>query len=117
MNRTVVSLLEKKQAENGHHRFVFMRNNGHPKALTPRFVQYKFKELVDKVGIEDFHFHDLRHAFGCKLVDHGVDLLFIKECMAHKSIQSTLVYVRPNGDKVKKAFERLDNGVKDGVKK
>jgi len=124
MNPTVFELLKRMHEANGKHDHVFMRDaNGSGKtALIDRWVQYEFKRLIDEAGIEDLHFHDLRHTFGCRLVDRGVDLLTIKEAMAHKSITSTLCYVRANENHVRNAFHSLDQdywgsvGVKSCVK-
>jgi len=122
MNPLVVKLLKRLKQNNGEHEYVFMRNgNGHAKPLEERWVQREFKSLTEKAGIHGLHFHDLRRTFGCRLVDMGVDLLSIKEAMAHKTIEATLCYVRPNEGRVKDAFNRIGqywtkSGVKDGVK-
>jgi len=44
-------------------------------------------------GITDFRFHDLRHTFGTRLADAGVDVVKIKEFMGHASIVTTMRYI------------------------
>lgn len=39
--------------------------------------------------------HSFRHAFGTHLYEIGTDLLTIKHLMGHKSLNSTLIYIRP----------------------
>jgi len=38
-------------------------------------------------------FHDLRHTFGTRLADAGVDVVKIKELMRHASIVTTMRYI------------------------
>jgi integrase len=46
-----------------------------------------------EAGITDFRFHDLRHTFGTRLADAGVDVVKIKELMGHASIVTTMRYI------------------------
>jgi integrase len=118
LNPTVMEILKRLRAKHSDSEYVFMRpanGNGKKMRIKERWVQQEFKSLTKDAGIDGRCFHDLRHTFGCRLVDKGVDLLTIQAAMAHKSIQSTMVYVRPNEDKVKKAFYSLDQDLRDGV--
>jgi integrase len=51
-----------------------------------------FARAVQRAGIANFTFHDLRHTFASRLVMAGVDLATIKELMGHKQITMTLRY-------------------------
>jgi integrase len=46
-------------------------------------------------GIQDFHFHDLRHTFASHLIMAGVDITIVKELSAHKDIKMTIRYFPP----------------------
>src|ERR671919_595553 len=46
-----------------------------------------------EAGIANFTFHDLRHTFGTRLADAGVDVVKIKELMGHASIVTTMRYI------------------------
>lgn len=46
-----------------------------------------------EAGITNFTFHDLRHTFGTRLADAGVDVVKIKELMGHASIVTTMRYI------------------------
>ena len=68
--------------------YVFVDSNGR------RFkdVKRSFATALRRVGIKDFHFHDLRHTFASHLVMNGVDLATVKELMGHKNFAMTLRY-------------------------
>ena len=50
------------------------------------------KELFKKVGLEEYHFHDLRHTAASHLVMAGVDLITVGDLLGHKNIQTTRRY-------------------------
>jgi integrase len=57
-----------------------------------RDISTAFATAVQRAGITDFKFHDLRHTFASRLVMAGVDLATVKELMGHKHITITLHY-------------------------
>jgi len=115
MNPTVVELLKRMHKANGEHTHVFMRpkNGNNKQILKERWVQVEFKELTKKVEIDDLHFHDLRRTFAMRLVRKGIDLLTLKKCMSHKSINSTMCYIKEDPKAVKRAFESLDQDFRE----
>jgi len=56
-------------------------------------VKKSFSAACRKASIADFRFHDLRHTFGTRLADAGVDVVKIKELMGHASIVTTMRYI------------------------
>ena len=56
-------------------------------------VKKSFSAVCRKANITDFRFHDLRHTFGTRLADAGVDVVKIKELMGHASIVTTMRYI------------------------
>lgn len=67
---------------------VFFNSKGGPY----RNVSRAFNSAVERAGIQDFTFHDLRHTFASRLVMRGVDLATVKELMGHEHINMTLRY-------------------------
>ena len=58
-----------------------------------RVKEKAFSTACRQAGITDFRFHDLRHTFGTRLADAGVDVVKIKELMGHASIVTTMRYI------------------------
>jgi len=88
MNETVRATLEGMERKN---EFVFPNRNG--KRIDNAQVQIAFQEALKRSGIEDFHFHDLRHTFASNLVmQEGVELNDIRELLGHKKMDMTLRY-------------------------
>ncbi|GMU51062.1 MAG: hypothetical protein AMXMBFR33_02080 [Candidatus Xenobia bacterium] len=56
------------------------------------FCRRRFKPALDQAGIEDFHWHDLRHCFASKLAMAGVDLLTLKELLGHRTLTMVMRY-------------------------
>ena len=60
-----------------------------------RYVDIKksFSAACREAGVTNFTFHDLRHTFGTRLADAGVDVVKIKELMGQASIVTTMRYI------------------------
>src|SRR6266540_3089418 len=56
-------------------------------------IKKSFSAACREAGITNFTFHDLRHTFGTRLADAGVDVVKIKESMGHASIVTTMRYI------------------------
>ena len=54
--------------------------------------RYWFEKAVTLAGIEDFHWHDLRHTFASRLTMLGVPLRQVQTLMGHGSITVTARY-------------------------
>jgi len=70
-------------------------------------IKKSFKTALEKAGIKDFRFHDLRHTFASHLIMAGVDLTTVKELMGHKDIRMTLRYSHLSPDHKKRGVDML----------
>ena len=66
-----------------------------------------FEDAVEKAGIRNFTWHDLRHTFASRLVMADVDIRTVAELMGHKSIQMTMRYAHLAPEHKLVAVERL----------
>ncbi len=56
----------------------------------------------------DFVLHSLRHTFGTRLGEEGVDVFTLMRIMGHSTVEMTKRYVHPTPEIVTRAFERLE---------
>jgi integrase len=80
---------------------------------TPQGRRYRnfrtaFEHAVQRAGLVDLTFHDLRHTFASRLVMAGVDLPTVKELLGHKSIAMTLRYTHLSTDHKQRAVRALE---------
>ncbi len=68
--------------------FVFANELGTP--IEPRSYQDIFKLIVDDAGLEDIHFHLLRHSFASNGITLGISPKIISEILGHSDITTTL---------------------------
>jgi len=84
--------------------YVFPGNDGQRR----KTIQTGFKAACRRAGITDLRFHDLRHTFGSDLINSGADLQTVKLLMGHKNIASTVRYVHPTEEHLRKFIEAQD---------
>jgi integrase len=76
--------------------------------ISDRSLRAAFGKTLEKSGIEDFRFHDLRHTFATRLVQNGVDLYKVKELLGHKTIAMTMRYAHHCPETLRSSVEVLD---------
>ena len=70
-------------------------------------VKRSFGTACTLAGITNLHFHDLRHTFGTRLGDSGVDINTIASLMGHSDIRMAARYTHPTDKNRKGAVESL----------
>lgn len=65
--------------------FIFCHLNGQPL----KNFKSAWKKILTTAGIENFHFHDLRHTFCSNLILSGASLKDVKEMIGHSDISMT----------------------------
>ncbi|MDG2008568.1 MAG: site-specific integrase, partial [Candidatus Binatia bacterium] len=66
-----------------------------------------FRQGVSESGIEDFHFHDLRHTFASRLVQRGVPLYTVAKILGHSDTRVTRRYAHLTETETRAAMETL----------
>jgi site-specific recombinase XerD len=103
-NVTAVSALRKLHMRTGEKEFVCPDNDGKAKRDWRRWLL----DAVKDAGVEDFHWHDLRHTFASRLVMAGVDIRTVQELLGHKSINQTMRYAHLSADHRKQAVAKMN---------
>lgn len=58
--------------------------------MEPRLLTYYFHQLRKKAGVQDIHFHQLRHTFATRCLEAQGDILSVSAILGHTSTQLTL---------------------------
>ena len=73
--------------------------------ISCRHAQRRFAEWMEKAGIKGpASPHSLRHSFALGLYQRTGDVLIVKEALRHRSIVSTIVYVRGDEERLRRAL-------------
>jgi integrase len=71
-------------------------------------IKKAFQRAVDRAGIVDFKFHDLRHKFAGQLIMKGGSIKDVQGLLGHKTMAMTLRYAHLSQDHKKIAVNRLN---------
>jgi integrase len=63
-----------------------------PPAGRATFSRYHFDQAVKTAGLEDFHFHDLRHCFASALLSAGATLPELAAALGHRTLAMVARY-------------------------
>lgn len=70
--------------------------------LEPRTLQYRFKKILEQLGIPYFNFHMLRHIFATNCISRGFDMKTLSELLGHSNITTTMrIYVHSDMERKK----------------
>jgi integrase len=83
---------------------VFKRRNGEDWGQ----IRTAFEKAVERAGLVNFRFHDLRHTAASHLAMRGRPLKEIQEVLGHKSFSMTLRYAHLSPMHLRRAVESLD---------
>jgi integrase len=83
--------------------YVFAILDGTPQAD----LKTAWGKALERSGIENFHFHDLRHTFASTLVMAGVDIRTVQTLLGHRDITMTMRYAHLSPAHLKEAISKL----------
>ena len=58
--------------------------------MEPRRLQYKMRQYTRACGLENVHFHTLRHTFATRCVEADFEIKSLSEILGHSSSTVTL---------------------------
>nr|WP_314901840.1 gamma-mobile-trio recombinase GmtY [uncultured Deefgea sp.] len=93
---------------NPNHPFAFVTRAGKPYGIDA--FEDAHAKAVNRIGLVAAKAlgttpHAHRHAYGQRLSDLGLDAIFLKKALHHKSLESQLAYTEPDRVKLKRAID------------
>jgi integrase len=119
MTSEVAAMLKSRQADQSPNTLVFPDTNGQRQ----KAVNATFKRVVEDLGFNSevsdprlkLVFHSLRHTYASWLVQSGEALYTVKELMGHQSLQMTERYAHLAPDHLRRAADRLEGKLDNGL--
>ncbi len=85
--------------------YIFTSTTGKP--ITRRAVWSMIKKVFEQMSmLYGIHPHTLRHSFATHLLNHGADLMSIKELLGHSSIKTTSIYTNVSLQEIKRVYRK-----------
>ncbi len=76
-------------------------------------IDSPYRTALQKAGITDFRFHDLRHTFASHFVMRGGDLFTLKEILGHSSMEMVMRYAHLAAAHKRKLINNLNDIFQD----
>ena len=99
LNDEAVSVLRRWREQSGTGARVFDVATG---------FQTAWEKVLKRARITNFRWHDLRHHFASRLVQHGVPLNTVRDLLGHSSIGMSLRYAHLAPDQRREAVAKLN---------
>ncbi|WKZ15475.1 MAG: tyrosine-type recombinase/integrase [Candidatus Jettenia caeni] len=107
LNQIAISILtEKSKIRNIKNDLVFTSSVG--TRIDQDNLRRVFEKVLQKAGIGNFHFHDLRHTFATRLAQKGVDIYTIAKLLGHKDIRMTQRYAHHCPESLRGAIQAIE---------
>ena len=71
------------------------------------YYRSRWAELLERVGIQDAHFHDLRRTFATLAGAQGVPFHVVSRLLNHTKLDITAIYARATDEAVRSAAEKV----------
>lgn len=99
-----------KEVRYGMTQRIFLSDRG--KLFTsPKAIRDAFEHAVQRAGIKDVHFHDLRRSFATRKVTEGWDRDFVKAITGHTTDKVFARYNKPSLDTLRAVVEGAPRNV------
>lgn len=78
-----------------NHPEIFVRHRApYDISITAGAIRNVIRRAYHRIGVTHSRSHALRHAFACRLVEHGSSLKEVADLLRHRSLNTTLIYAK-----------------------
>lgn len=79
-----------------------------PSYVSTRTFDYRYRRVMESIGVPVVNFHALRHTFATRCVEAGVDVKSLSEVLGHANVNITLnTYVHPSMELKRIQMEKI----------
>jgi len=90
---SMLTQLRQQWLTHRHPRFLFPNKSGGNSIATSSLTKaFRSGLQLSKLKQQDATPHALRHSYGTRLMEHGVDIALVSKLLGHSSIKSTIIY-------------------------
>ena len=101
----LLELLKRIKNDNGESDYIFSASMC---PAEPRTMQRWFQSLVQRCGLDNVHFHTLRHSFATRMLELGIDVKTISILLGHSTTRTTMdFYAHSPIENQRQAIDRL----------
>ncbi len=109
LNKVALSILNELPRPMDRDSYIF----GNGTDRLPATFERHWHQALSESGLQDFHFHDLRHTYASRLVMAGVDLAVLRELLGHRDFTMTLRYAHLQPSRLKAAVAILESNLQN----
>ena len=74
---------------------IFVRHRApYDVSITAGAIRNVIRRAYHRIGVTHSRSHALRHAFACRLIEHGSSLKEVADLLRHRSLNTTLIYAK-----------------------
>lgn len=106
MNVTVLNICKKYWNDNEIYLFV---NKQRKTTYSDDTLRNWFNTICTKTNVKNIGFHGLRHTVGTRLAEQNIDVVVIKDWLAHSSLSTTQRYVHSSKERMNHASNILNS--------
>ncbi|MBA2656860.1 MAG: site-specific integrase [Tatlockia sp.] len=105
LNQDALDILTKQKGRHPEYVFTY---KGHP---ITRCNNHAWRKALNRAGIKDFRWHDLRHTWASWHVQNGTSLQELQQLGGWSSFEMVLRYAHLSSDHLRRAAERVQNKI------